>query len=92
MCWTRIPDETVITTPVVNENAPDGNGRNGLFICEKTKQRLVKHKAINTVLPSKSFKLQRWHVFFTISEDILFRKPSLTKYIKDTIVSHFLNN
>jgi len=27
-----IADPTVTTTPVVKENAPDGNGRNGLFI------------------------------------------------------------
>jgi len=31
-----IADETVIRTPVVKENAPDGNGRKGLFICQKT--------------------------------------------------------
>jgi len=30
-----IADPTVTTTPVVKENAPDGNGRKGLFICRK---------------------------------------------------------
>jgi len=32
ICGTRIADDAVTMTPVLKENAPDGNGRNGLFI------------------------------------------------------------
>lgn len=33
---TRTADDTVIKTAFVNDNFPDGNGRYGLFICNKT--------------------------------------------------------